>query len=68
MAEIVPRIVEIIVERRATTKVFERAVIIALSVNSFLYQIRLKESKDPLSLDELKEKTIRTIIGKYKNK
>ena len=68
MAEIVPRIVEIIVERRATTKVFERAVIIALSVNSFLYQIRLKESNDPLSLDELKEKTIRTIIGKYKNK
>ena len=68
MAEIVPTIVEITVATTATISVVQREDKIAGSANKFLYHFRVKPAQDPLSLELLKLKTTRMIIGAYKNK
>jgi hypothetical protein len=62
-----PMMVDTTVETAATKKVFLTADKISASSIKSWYQIKEKLSQLPLVFPSLKEKTMRTTIGAYKN-
>jgi hypothetical protein len=68
MEAAVPIIVAIKADKKAIIKVVYRASIISSFWNNFLYQSNVKPPHLLLDLEELKESTIKTRIGAYKNK
>ena len=63
-AEMVPRTVEMAVERRAMRAVFLKASRRSGLAKSRAYQLKVKPVKMTLSLDSLKEKATRIKIGR----